>query len=81
GNDGGYCAAAFTAQNGQPYDAPLLMLRPRHGSVAVVRYNGKTSVEYIPSPAYAGPDRFTVRLILRGKPGYTTVNGNVTVTR
>ncbi len=78
-NDGGYCAATLTAGNGQPYDAPLVPARPLHGDETVVRYNGKTSVEYSATPGYVGPDSFTARLILRGQSGYTTLNVTVTV--
>ena len=78
-NDGGYCAATLTAGNGQPYDAPLVPARPLHGDETVVRYNGKTSVEYSAKPGYVGPDSFTVRLILRGQSGYTTLNVSVNV--
>ncbi len=78
-NDGGYCAATLTAGNGQPYDAPLVPARPLHGFDAVLRYNGKTSVEYWAMPGYVGPDSFTVRLIRRGQSGYTTLNVTVTV--
>ncbi len=78
-NDGGYCAATLTAGNGQPYDAPLVPIRPLHGDETVVRYNGKTSVEYAAKPGYVGPDSFTVRLILRGQSGYTTLNVTVNV--
>lgn len=79
GNDGGYCAAQFTAENGRPYDAPLEPVPPRGGHARVIKYNGKTSVEYTPNPGFAGHDALTIRLIERGRPGYTTVNVQVTV--
>ena len=50
-NDGGYCAASLTAANGQPFDAPLVTIRPLHGDETVVRYNHKTSIEYAARPA------------------------------
>ena len=78
-NDGGYCAAALTANSGKPYDAPLETAAPSHGVAHVVRYNGKTSIEYIPAPGFAGKDAFTIRLIVRGMPGYTTLNVAATV--
>ena len=81
GNDGGYCAATLTTAAGRPFDAPLMHIRPLHGHVSVVRYNGKTSVEYVPDPGFAGTDRFQVRLIIRNRPGYTTLNGTANVTR
>ena len=45
-NDGGFCAASLTAASGQPFDAPLVREKPLHGDETVVRYNGRTSVEY-----------------------------------
>ncbi len=81
GNDGGYCAATLTTAAGQPYDAPLVPAngKPEHGLVRVVKYNGKTSVEYTPDAGYAGHDHFAVRLIIRGTAGYTTLNVSITV--
>lgn len=78
-NEGGYCAAALTAASGKPYDAPLVPVLPRHGTPRVVKYDGKTSVEYVPDSGYAGPDNFVVHLIVKGLPTYTTLNVAVTV--
>lgn len=80
-NDGGYCAARFTAANGKPYDAPLIpgVAQPLHGTPHVIKYNGKTSVEYIPNAGFTGHDHFAVRLIRKGVPGYTTLNVSITV--
>ena len=78
-NDGGFCAAALTAGSGQPFDAPLVREKPLHGDETVVRYNNKTSVEYSAKPGYVGHDSYTVRLILKGQPGYTTLNVGVDV--
>jgi hypothetical protein len=78
-NDGGYCAAALTAANGQPFDAPLVPQKPAHGDDSVVQYNHKTSVEYTATPGYVGHDGFIVKLILKGQPGYTTLNVSVDV--
>jgi hypothetical protein len=78
-NEGGYCAATLTADSGQPYDAPLVHVEPLHGIDHIVKYNGKTSVEYTPQPGYVGHDSFVARLIERGQPGYTTLNVSVTV--
>jgi hypothetical protein len=78
-NDGGYCAAALANNAGQPYDAPLVPARALHGDETVVKYNGKTSIEYTAHPGYVGPDTFTVHLINKGQPGYTTVTLNITV--
>ena len=78
-SEGGYCAATLLAGNGRPFDAPLETVLPAHGKARVVKYNGRTSVEYTPVAGYAGADSFTVRLILRDRPGYTTLNVSVTV--
>ncbi len=79
-NDGGYCAATLTNNAGLPFDAPLLPARPPHGErTTVVKYNGKTSIEYTPNAGYSGPDSFTVHLINRGQSGFTTLQVNVTV--
>jgi hypothetical protein len=72
-NEGGYCAATLTAESGKPFDAPLLHTPPAHGSARVVKYNGHTSVEYTPVAGFIGTDSFEVRLIVKGKPGYTTL--------
>jgi hypothetical protein len=73
-NDGGYCAATLTAPNGKPYDAPLVHELPLHGQPRVQKYEGKTSVEYVPEAGFTGTDHFTVRLIEKGVPGYTTLD-------
>lgn len=78
-SEGGYCAATLVAGSGRPYDAPLVPLLPAHGSARVVKYSGKTSVEYAPVAGYVGADTFTVKLILRGVPGYTTLSVAVMV--
>lgn len=78
-NDGGFCAAALTAASGEPFDAPLVPAKPQHGDETVVKYNGKTSVEYTATPGYVGHDSFVVHLIIKDKPGYTTLNVNVDV--
>ncbi len=78
-NDGGFCAASLTSGSGQPFDAPLVAVRPPHGDETVVKYNGRTSIEYAATRGYVGHDSFTVRLILKGQPGYTTLNVGVDV--
>ncbi len=78
-NEGGYCAATLTAASGKPFDAPLLHMPPKHGSARVVKYNGRTSVEYTPVAGYLGTDSFEVRLIVKGQPGYTTLDATATV--
>ncbi len=81
GNDGGYCAATLTTTGGKPFDAPLVPSngQPEHGVVRIVPYNGKTSVEYTPDAGYKGHDHFATRLIVRGMPGYTSLNVSITV--
>lgn len=78
-NDGGYCAASLTAASGQPFDAGLVPAKPLHGDETVVRYNQKTSIEYAAKRGYAGHDGFTVHLIIKGQPGYTTLNVGIDV--
>jgi hypothetical protein len=78
-NDGGYCAATLTTAAGAPFDAPLEPQTPAHGTAAVVQYNHKTSVEYVATPGYVGHDAFTTELIIKGQPGYTTLNVSVDV--
>jgi hypothetical protein len=78
-HEGGYCAATLVADSGQPYDAPLVPVPSLHGIPRVVRYAGKTSVEYAPQPGFVGHDNFVAQLIVRGQPGYTTLNVSVTV--
>lgn len=78
-NEGGYCAVAVTGTGGRPFDVPLLPTPPRHGTVKVIRYNGKNSVEYVPTIGYVGADAFTVRFIRAGKPGYAVLTATVTV--
>ncbi len=73
-NEGGYCAATLTADSGKPFDAPLLHTPPLHGSARIIKYNGRTSVEYTPDAGYNGTDHFVTRLIVRGTPGYTTLD-------
>jgi hypothetical protein len=79
GNDGGYCAATLTDAAGAPFDAPLVPVLPEHGTPRVVKYNGKTSVEYTPAPGYVGHDSFVVHLLLKGQAGHTTLNMSVDV--
>jgi hypothetical protein len=81
GNDGGYCATTLTADSGKPFDVGLVPVVPDHGTPRVVRYNGKTSVEYTPDPGYTGHDSFVVHLLVHGKTNHTTLNVSVTVTK
>ncbi len=78
-SEGGYCAATLVSEEDAPFSAGLVTVTPLHGIPRVVRYNGKTSVEFAPQPGFVGHDSFIVRLIVRGKPGYTTLNMSVNV--
>ncbi len=77
-NEGGYCAATLTAASGRPFDAPLVPVLPQHGTPRVVKYDGKTSVEYVPETGFTGKDHFVVRLLVKDSQGVTTLNVNVT---
>lgn len=79
GNDGGYCPIRLSRKNGGPYDAGLEPVPPHHGKTLIVRYNGQTSIEYLPNPGFVGQDSFVARLVVRSTPGYTTLNVSVTV--
>ncbi len=78
-SEGGYCAATLLNERGVPFDTWTVPVVSLHGVPRVVPYNGKTSVEYAPQPGFVGHDSFIVRLIVRGKPGYTTLNMSVNV--
>lgn len=77
-NEGGYCAATLTAASGKPYDAPLVPVLPQHGTPRVMKYDGKTSVEYVPESGYSGKDHFVVHLLVKGSQAVTTLNVSVT---
>ena len=78
-NDGGYCAARLITAAGKPFDAPLVSVQPSNGTAAVWKYDGKTSVEYVPNSHFTGSDQFVTKLKIAGKPGYTVLNIAVTV--
>lgn len=78
-NDGGYCAIMVTQKDGNAFAAGLEPTQPAHGSALIIKYNNKTSIEYVPETSYAGADAFSVKLITREVPGYTTLNVAVTV--
>lgn len=80
-NEGGYCAARVATSVGKAFDSYVLPLDslPAHGTAKITEYDGKTSIEYTPSVAYAGKDSFGAKLIIAGKPGYTSVSVAVTV--
>jgi hypothetical protein len=75
-NDGGWCGITAT-RGGAPYDSYLLVTHPSHGKVFAHRVGGNTRIDYTPDPAFAGTDKFSVRLI----PGNAVIEGAVTVTR
>ena len=77
-NYGGDCAASLTTAYGQPFDAPLVTIRPLHGDETVVRDNHKTSIEYPARPGYAG-HALHGQAHPEGQPGYTTLNVGVDV--
>ncbi len=81
GSDGGYCAARLTDDAGTAFAAGLVPQKPAHGENSVVKYNGKTSVEYfVTHPGFVGHDSFVVKLITaKSQPGYTTLNVSVDV--
>lgn len=78
-NEGGFCAATLTTSAGKPFDAPLVTTMPQNGTPAVWRYDGKTSVEYVPNAGFTGSDSFVTKLKIAGKPGYTTLTISITV--
>ncbi len=78
-NDGGYCAIMVTQKAGGAFDAGLEPVQAAHGTALIIKYNNQTSIEYVPEQRYAGPDAFEVKLIVRGQPGYTTLNVAVSV--
>ena len=79
-NDGGYCAIMVAQKAGGAFDAGLEPVQPSHGTALIIKYNNQTSIEYVPEPRHLGTDAFTVRLIVRGQPGYTTLPVAVTIT-
>lgn len=74
GNDGGWCGITVD-NNGHPYSAGLLTDRPEHGQVYIHSVGDATRIDYTPAKGYAGPDKFTVRLL----PGNAVVRATVTV--
>jgi len=75
GNDGGWCGISVSRGSG-PYDAGLLMERPRNGRVHVHKVGNVTRVDYTPDPGFGGTDSFVVKLI----PGDASMKVAVTVT-
>jgi hypothetical protein len=78
-NDCGYCPVEVTQANGKPFDAGLEPVRPANGHAPIRTWLGKTSINYAPNAGFTGTDHFTVRLLVRGLQGYTTLNVTATV--
>ncbi len=75
GNDGGWCALTLST-SGRPYSAGLLTVRPAHGRVYVHTVGSTTRIDYTPATQYAGPDKFSVKMV----PGDAVAQVTVTVT-
>jgi len=75
GNDGGWCGISVSLPGPKPYDAGLLVERPRNGRVLVRKVGDITRIDYFPDPGFTGADSFTVRLL----PGNPALKVAVTV--
>lgn len=75
GNDGGWCGITVSQSGPRPYDAGLLVERPRHGRVHVRKVGDVTRVDFTPDPGFVGADSFTVRFL----PGNPALKVAVTV--
>lgn len=62
-NDGGWCGVSVAQAGPRPYDAGLLVERPKHGRVHVRKVGDYTRVDYIPDAGFSGNDSFTVRVL------------------
>lgn len=58
GNDGGWCGVLVN----QPGPG-LVATRPQNGRLLIRKIGDRTRVDYIPNPAYGGPDAFAVRIL------------------
>ncbi len=74
-NDGGWCGIPVSQPGPKPYDAGLLVERPKHGRVHVRKVGDVTRVDYIPDAGFGGSDSFTVRML----PGNAALRVAVTV--
>jgi len=75
GNDGGWCGIAVAQPGPKPFDAALLVVRPKHGRVLVRKVGDVSRVDYFPDAAFGGADTFTVRML----PGNGALRVAVTV--
>jgi hypothetical protein len=62
-NDGGWCGIPVSQPGPKPYDAGLLVERPKHGRVHVRKVGDVTRVDFIPDAGFSGNDSFTVRVL------------------
>ena len=60
----------------KPFEAGLLTVRPRHGTVLIHEVGDDTRIDYTPDRGFAGSDTFAVKLI----PGNAAIQIAVTVT-
>jgi hypothetical protein len=74
-NEGGWCGITVAQAGPKPYDAGMLVQRPRHGRVHVRKVGDVTRVDFIPDAGFSGSDAFTVRLV----PGNAAMQVAVTV--
>jgi hypothetical protein len=73
-NDGGWCALRLARAEGN-FDAGLLPVMPKHGTVFIHKVAGFTRIDYTPSAGYMGIDHFEMKLL----PGHLPVSVDVTV--
>jgi hypothetical protein len=74
-NEGGWCGITVAQAGPKPYDAGMLVQRPKHGRVHVRKVGDVTRVDYIPDAGFNGADAFTVRMA----PGNAALQVAVTV--
>ena len=75
-NDGGWCGLPVHQAGPKPFEAGLLTIRPRHGTVLIHEVGDDTRIDYTPDRGFAGSDTFSVKLI----PGDAVLQVPVTVT-
>ncbi|GBQ45418.1 hypothetical protein KOE73_10545 [Acidomonas methanolica] len=68
-SDDGLCSLRIQQPGGKSYASFGVDPSPTHGKAFLYNYDDSTVVDYTPTTAYAGPDRFVVILIAApGKP-------------
>ena len=77
-NDGGWCGILVSQSGPKPFSAGLVTERPQNGRLHVHTVGDQTRVDYIPNPAYGGPDAFAVRLMPGGAVLHVAVTVNYT---